>query len=346
MDFPLTIGKTSHNAYQTAKLKRYPTAWWQGLAARASVFAEEKVNSSWSTNPVKEVTQTILQHIFFPTPTPPTLHFSSLTSPPSSSTTPPPAPTASATWRRPWRSGRTPTPRPAGWSAGALAAARRSHWGRPSRGWGAAGGKQRFFWRKMGKYDKFEDICVFWDFVPMNFAGLGWNLFTWNWIFVFEAKASSFAMIWSFLQNVKVSKFLPGSTLLWIRFWLLENGIFLCGQVSETAEDPFWPFSPAPCAKLNNWLTWKSRPHGQGNSNFQRCKGCHKTPPRHSYGSIQFPPVPVGCLIGIPNRRVTPRPFRNHGTAEWEMGYSQCPATFMHHNLRPCRLVKQQIRVS
>lgn len=32
-----------------------------------------------------------------------------------------------------------------------------------------------------GKWEsmiKFEDIYVFWDFVPMNFAGLGWNLFT------------------------------------------------------------------------------------------------------------------------------------------------------------------------
>lgn len=169
MDFPLTIAKTSHNAYQTAKLKRYPTAWWQGLAARASVFAEEKVNSSWSTNPVKEVTRTILQHICFPTPTPPNPPFFFPNLPPPSSTTPPP-PTASATWRRPWRSGRTPTPRPAGWSAAALAAARRSHWGRP---------QGRFLLEENGKnHDKFEDICVFWDFVPMNFAGLGWNLFT------------------------------------------------------------------------------------------------------------------------------------------------------------------------
>lgn len=77
-------------------------------------------------------------------------------------------------------------------------------WPRPG---GATGGGLRgdFCWRKMGKIMINLRIFVFFE-----------TLFPWIlpvWVGTFlpkEAKASSFAMIWSFLQNVKVSKFLPG----------------------------------------------------------------------------------------------------------------------------------------
>lgn len=126
------------------------------------MFAEEKVNSSWSTNPVKEVTRTILQHIFFPTPTPPTLHFSSETSPPIINH---PAPTDS------FRNVTKAVEVGAHSDSASSRLERRSAGRGQAEPLGAASGEplvedqlgknKEFFGGKMGKYDKFEDICVF-----------------------------------------------------------------------------------------------------------------------------------------------------------------------------------------
>lgn len=92
-------------------------------------------------------------------------------------------------------------PRPGGATGGGL---------RGSRVEDQLGGKQRFCWRKMGEYDKIWGYLCFLRLCSHEFCRFGLEPFYLKLDFWGEAKASSFAMIWSFLQNVKVSKFLPG----------------------------------------------------------------------------------------------------------------------------------------